>query len=609
VAAVVPELRVFDAEYNSKKICESIFDLASKNVQIAVFPELCMVGVTCFDLFKQSDLIFSVEKQITELLNKTRDTKVICVIGAPLKIYNKIINSAIIFQSGNILGVVPKRKLSEVEKRYFCEFNDKSNCVVSLCEQKSIIGDIDFLLPDNYLVKINFGLDISQEANLNLNLCGNAFELDNNFDELIIKSKCIENNSSCAFVNAGIGESSTDFVYIGNAFICEHGNILSRTEEFKLNAQTIIMDLDLESCNCLRVVNNSEAININLAENNFITRKFSRDPFLDEIYLKNNSNLNINKEKCDDYLLKQILCAQRNAIITRFKATRCEKLFVGVSGGIDSCLTLLDSVFVMDSLNISRENIFGITMPGFGTSDNTFSNAEFLINNLGISTRKISIEESCKQHFKDIAHDLNETNTTFENAQARERTQILFDLANEFNGLVLGTGDMTEEATGFTTYNGDHISNYNPNSNITKTIIRKLISYIIKEKYFSEEINSCLNNILSTPVSPELLPPDENGKSSQKTENIMGSCELNDFFIYYVLKYGYSKEKIIFMAGKTFEEYSQEQIKDQFELFYNRFLSQQFKRSCASDGPQIFSFGFSPRGSFMMPSDIFVNKK
>jgi len=315
--------------------------------------------------------------------------------------------------------------------------------------------------------------------------------------------------------------------------------------------------------------------------------------------------LNDNNKKV---LLQDILDIQRNAIITRFKASGCEKLIIGVSGGVDSSLALLNAVFVCDYLKISRKNIFGVTMPGLGTTQRTFDNACCLINLLEINSKKISIVKSCEQHFKDIDHDINDMSVVFENAQARMRTQILFDLGNKFNGLVLGTGDMTEEALGFTTYNGDHISNYNPNGNITKSNIRELINFIIIKQYFSQEINSCLRNILAGPVSPELLPKDNSGESSQKTEEIIGPAELNDFFVYYLLKYGYSREKIIFMAQRAFDKYTQEEIIKCFNLFHERFIAQQFKRSCANDGPQIFSFGFSPRGSFFMPSDINLKK-
>jgi NAD+ synthase (glutamine-hydrolysing) len=616
VAAIVPKIKITDTIYNSKEIVRLVFEANKNNIQFAVFPELCITGSTCYDLFKQDSLIYSVEDSLSYIIKRTQDTKVVFVIGAPIAIYNKLINCAIVLQSGKIIGIVPKLNLSNTDERYFSKLSaiKNGNHKIFFLGQYIDFGDITFSFGDRrtFYLHVAFDTNISDHADINLNLSCMPSQIDkNHHTKLIITAKCIENTSSCVFSNAGFGESTTDFVYNGSAFICERNLILANAREYLLDSQVIFSDVDLDSLkNNKRNYQNYDAVKLyDLNQNTDVTRKFSRNPFLDDI-----SNGNMFKHCCvysseqENNLLEEILFMQRNAIITRLNAIKADKLIIGVSGGVDSCIVLLLAVFVCDFINKTRKDIIAVTMPGFGTSENTFSNAEFLINSLEVTPRKISIKKICEQHFRDIEHDIKNTNVAFENAQARERTQILFDIANDFNGLVLGTGDMTEEALGFTTYNGDHISNYNPNSNLTKTIIRKLISYIITKKYFSREINICLNNILSTPISPELLPTNTNGTMSQRTENIMGPCELNDFFIYYILKFGYTKDKIVFMASNTFSEYSIERIKKQFDLFYRRLLTQQFKRSCANDGPQIFSIGFSPRGSFMMPSDISIDE-
>ena len=578
--AACPIIKLTDCEYNANEIYKLI--TSAQKLNIIIFPELCMTGATCLDLFKQNDLINNAQENFRVLLKKLSDTKILYVIGLPVKIENRLFNCAAICQGENIIGLVPKINLSDTDKRYFSA--GKKNFVTQIND--IWFGDLTFCVNNKFTMKINFGTDFSNDADVNLNLAATPIQLDDDFDEIIIKAMCIKNKNACVFINSGYGESTTDFVYSGNGFIYEREKKLAATEKYSMNTQLIYNDIDIDVIETPQKKIFEQTIKINLEESNEIMRKFPVNPFLTD---KNPA---------------EILFALRNAIATRFKKSGCEKMIIGVSGGVDSTLTLLNAVFVCDCLKISRENILAVTMPGFGTTNQTFTNAAFLLKSLNVSPRVISIKESCLKHFEDIGYDIKNINTTFENAQVRERTQILFDLGNEFNGIVLGTGDMSEEALGFSTYNGDHISNYNPNANLPKTIICELLRFIANQKYFSNEINLCLKNILQTPISPELLPIDKNGETSQHTENIVGPYELIDFFIYYLLKYGFAKQKIIFMAQKTFENYSSTQIEKYFDEFYRRFIKQQFKRSCATDSPQIFSFGFSPRNSFLMPSDI-----
>lgn len=590
IGAAVPKLKIMDCVYNKDKIYELIVKAQQLKLQLIIFPELCLTGATCLDLFKQSDLISDVKRNFDRLMKNLTHTKILYVIGLPIKIQNKLFNCATVCQGENILGIVPKIILSDTDKRYFSagqkDFVSQINNIP--------FGDLTFCVDSKFSMKINFGNNFLDTPDINLNLSAKPMQLDNNFDEIIVKSMCIKNNCGCIFVNSGFGESTTDFIYDGNGFIYEREKKLAQTEKYATDSQIIYSDIDIDAVTAGKIVDGTEnfgqIVKINPPAQKEITRKFAANPFFEYI----------DKSKG----LEEILLAQRNAIITRFQKSGCKKIIVGVSGGVDSTLTLLNSIFVCDYLKIPRKNIFAVAMPGFGTSNKTFASAKTLLENLDVTPKIISIKESCTKHFGDIGHNIKITDTTFENVQARERTQILFDLGNKLNGIVLGTGNMSEQAIGFTTYNGDHISNYNPNGNLTKTIVRELINFIAEKKYFTDKINSCLKNILNTPASPELLPTDENGNTPQYTENIVGPYEVNDFFLYYILKYGYTKQKIVFMAQKTFEKYTDEEIEKYFDGFYQRFIKQQFKRSCASDGPQVFSFGFSPRNSFLMPSDI-----
>ena len=598
VAIACPSIKLFDPEYNTNEIYKLILEAEEKKARIIIFPELCLTGSTCLDLFKQKNLISDVKKNFDTLRENLSDKNIMYVIGMPLEIKNNLFNCAVVCYGKNILGVVPKINLSDTDKRYFSAGKKNFATQINNSEWDSFFfGDLIFEMNDRFLIKANFDLDFCNFADINLNLASKPIYLDENFDELIIKSACIKNNNACAYINSGYGESTTNFVFNGTGFIFEQEKKLTQTKKYLLESQMVCEDIDFDKINFKKqkrefIFEPNYFIKITLPESDEtdITRKFDKNPFLKFAEQKN--------------FLREILLIQQNAIITRFKKSESKKIIIGISGGIDSTLSLINAIFAFDRLKISHKNILGVNMPGFGTSDITFDNAKFLSESFDITYKIIPIKDICEKHFKDIDHDIKNLNVTFENAQVRERTQILFDLANDLDGIVLGTGDLSEIATGFTTYNGDNISHYNPNANLPKSLIRELVKFIIEEKYFSDKTNACLKKILETPISPELLPNEKNKSISQQTEKIVGPYELIDFFIFYLLKHGFKKQKIVFMAERAFENYSREKIEFYFDDFYRRFIKHQFKRSCSNDGPQIFSFGLSPRNSFLMPSDI-----
>lgn len=559
IALAVPIIKLGDSKQNGEEIYKMVMEANKHDVQILLFPELCVTGATCGDLFCYDDLINEAEETLNELAERTAKCNLLFIVGAPFRIDNMLQNCAVAFHQGH-MQKLSKQTISSMEQRFFIPANDKPQSI---------------LLNDKFVLKVNFGNEISH-ASLNLNLCAAPYAIDSCTTEMI-QAKCIDKSTSCVFVNAGFGESTTDYVYAGEGVICENGNVLKHTQMFSTKSQLTFADVELKT---QPLCSNSDAyIKIHLPELKSINKNFEQKPFV-----------NLCKPN-------EILSMQRNAILTRMNSTHIDKLIMGVSGGLDSTLTLLTAVLLKDYVQKSREDIIGVTMPGFATSNNTFNNATELMNLLGITQKTISITKACEQHLLDIEHDKRDV--VFENAQARERTQILFDLANKHNALVLGTGDMTEAVLGFATYNGDHISNYNPNCNIPKTVVHALIEFICAEGYFTEDINFCLKRILNTPISPELSSP------NQISEDIVGPYELNDFFMYHMLKNKYSRKKIIFIAKLAFDN-KYDKLDEHFDKFYRRFITQQFKRSVATDGPQVFSFGLSPRGSFIMPSDIEV---
>lgn len=621
VAAAVPRVKVADCKFNSERLEGLITIAEGKGVQILTFPEICITGYTCGDLFAQQLLLEQAEMALIQILNSTRQLDIISILGMPVVVNSTVINAAVVIQKGKILGVVPKTYLPNYkefyEQRWFTSALQVSENSVRLCGQIVPMGNN--LLFET--AETTFGIEICEdlwatvppssslalqgaEIIFNLSADDEGIGKHNYLCSLISQqsARCI---SGYVFSSSGFGESTTDVVFAGNGLIYENGYLLARSERFCMEEQLIINEIDVECIRAERRVNTTFAANkancpgkeavristefVNSKDLN-LTRTFNPHPFVPQ-----GSELN---SRCEEIFSIQIA-----GLAQRLLHTGAKTAVIGISGGLDSTLALLVCVKTFDKLGLSRKDILGITMPGFGTTDRTYHNAIDLMNSLGVSIREISIREACIQHFKDIGHDLNIHDVTYENSQARERTQILMDIANQTWGMVIGTGDLSELALGWATYNGDHMSMYGVNAGIPKTLVKHLVQWVA-ENGMDEASKATLLDIVDTPISPELIPADENGEIKQKTEDLVGPYELHDFFLYYFLRFGFRPSKIYFLAQTAFSGvYDDETIKKWLQTFFRRFFNQQFKRSCLPDGPKVGSISISPRGDWRMPSD------
>lgn len=621
VAAAVPRVKVADCKFNSERLEGLITIAEGKGVQILTFPEMCITGYTCGDLFAQQLLLEQAEMALIQILNSTRQLDIISILGMPVVVNSTVINAAVVIQKGKILGVVPKTYLPNYkefyEQRWFTSALQVSENSVRLCGQIVPMGNN--LLFET--AETTFGIEICEdlwatvppssslalqgaEIIFNLSADDEGIGKHNYLCSLISQqsARCI---SGYVFSSSSFGESTTDVVFAGNGLIYENGYLLARSERFCMEEQLIINEIDVECIRAERRVNTTFAANkancpgkeavristefVNSKDLN-LTRTFNPHPFVPQ-----GNELN---SRCEEIFSIQIA-----GLAQRLLHTGAKTAVIGISGGLDSTLALLVCVKTFDKLGLSRKDILGITMPGFGTTDRTYHNAIDLMNSLGVSIRKISIREACIQHFKDIGHDLNIHDVTYENSQARERTQILMDIANQTWGMVIGTGDLSELALGWATYNGDHMSMYGVNAGIPKTLVKHLVQWVA-ENGMDEASKATLLDIVDTPISPELIPADENGEIKQKTEDLVGPYELHDFFLYYFLRFGFRPSKIYFLAQTAFSGvYDDETIKKWLQTFFRRFFNQQFKRSCLPDGPKVGSISISPRGDWRMPSD------
>lgn len=621
VAAAVPRVKVADCKFNSERLEGLITIAEGKGVQILTFPEMCITGYTCGDLFAQQLLLEQAEMALIQILNSTRQLDIISILGMPVVVNSTVINAAVVIQKGKILGVVPKTYLPNYkefyEQRWFTSALQVSENSVRLCGQIVPMGNN--LLFET--AETTFGIEICEdlwatvppssslalqgaEIIFNLSADDEGIGKHNYLCSLISQqsARCI---SGYVFSSSGFGESTTDVVFAGNGLIYENGYLLARSERFCMDEQLIINEIDVECIRAERRVNTTFAANkancpgkeavristefVNSKDLN-LTRTFNPHPFVPQ-----GNELN---SRCEEIFSIQIA-----GLAQRLLHTGAKTAVIGISGGLDSTLALLVCVKTFDKLGLSRKDILGITMPGFGTTDRTYHNAIDLMNSLGVSIREISIREACIQHFKDIGHDLNIHDVTYENSQARERTQILMDIANQTWGMVIGTGDLSELALGWATYNGDHMSMYGVNAGIPKTLVKHLVQWVA-ENGMDETSKATLLDIVDTPISPELIPADENGEIKQKTEDLVGPYELHDFFLYYFLRFGFRPSKIYFLAQTAFSGvYDDETIKKWLQTFFRRFFNQQFKRSCLPDGPKVGSISISPRGDWRMPSD------
>ncbi len=620
VAAAIPQVQVADCAFNAEQIKNLILQASKSGVEAVVFPELSITGYTCGDLFYQSVLLDAAEDALATLLKETAATACLSAIGMPVRVGNALYNCAIVFQKGKILGVVPKSFLPNygefAEKRWFVSAEESTAEEIVLAGQEVPFGtDLLFACKDAVLA-VELGADLSAPISLSswASVAGANVILNlSAYSETVGKEEYLKRLVSdqsvhccCGYVcaSAGIGESSTDSVFSGNACIAENGQVLASAKRFELQEQLIISEIDVEKMQCLRRENT--VFGRHVFSNEYRTISFELPTSDSFALLRHISPYPFLVQKDQEKQCEDILSIQAYGLLQRLRHTRCQKVILGISGGLDSTLALLVVVKAFDKLGLDRKGIIGVTMPCFGTTDRTYQNSLKLMNALKITSKEINIKQSCLQHLQDIEHPLSARDVTYENVQARERTQVLMDLANQQNALVIGTGDLSELALGWATYNGDHMSMYGVNSGVAKTLVRHLVAYVAQTSQ-DKDLSSVLREVLDTPVSPELLPP-SGQKISQKTEDLVGPYELHDFYLYHFVRFGFSAKKIFCLAQHAFgNKYKDAEIKKWLSIFFKRFFAQQFKRSCLPDGPKVGPVSLSPRGEWHMPSDAKVS--
>ena len=626
VASAIPSVKVADTFYNEKEIELRIAEAVEAGAEVVCFPELSMTGYTCQDLFRSQTLLDGAEVALMQLLTFTRSFDIIVIVGMPVRTNSLLLNCAVVLQKGSILGIIPKTYLPNYgefyEKRWFASALDIHDEEIYLAGSPVTISSQPtvFITPSDVRFAIELCEDVwSPEPPSNkLALAGAdiIFNLSAS-DELIgkhayLKSLLSQQSartlSAYVYSSCGFGESTQDMVYGGNALIYEKGVLLAENRRFQLKPQLVTAQVDIETLRAERRTNTT----FSTAQKGVHAATIHTEPTGDfDFHLTRYVNPwpFIPASKDMEESCEEIINIQAAGLMKRLAHTNCSKVVVGISGGLDSTLALLISVRAFDDRELDRKGIIGITMPGFGTTDRTHNNAVELMKSLGITIREISIVKSVVQHFEDIGHDIQQHDVTYENSQARERTQILMDVANQVGGMVIVTGDMSELALGWATYNGDHMSMYGVNAGVPKTLIRYLVSYMATVGMDAKS-SDILMDIIDTPISPELIPADEQGNIQQKTEDLVGPYELHDFFLYYFLRYGFSASKIMLLARHAFNgsnpkagKYDEETIRHWLQVFMRRFFAQQFKRSCLPDGPKVGSVSLSPRGDWRMPSD------
>lgn len=617
VAAATPKIKVADVDYNTELICNQINEAAKNGAKVLVFPELCLTGYTCSDLFWQSLMLEKVKEKTIEIARYSKDYDMLIMIGIPYEHNGKLYNVGVVLHKGKILGMVTKKHLPNYsefyEARHFTKGFEKV-VTVDFAGQKVPMGmNILFKCenrPDMVIgVEICEDLWVPNPPSIRHTMAGatiiaNLSASDEVTGKSIYRRDLVAGQSArliCGYIyaDAGEGESSTDLVYSAHNMIAENGRMLAEAKRF-IN-QTVYGDIDLDRIkNERRKMTTYDSkdeedytvvtFEMNM-DNNELSTKINNMPFVPGDIAKRN-------ERCEE-----ILTIQAMGLKKRLEHTNAKSAVIGISGGLDSTLALLVTVRAFDMLGRDRKGIVAVTMPGFGTTDRTYDNALKMIEKLGTTFIEINISDAANEHFKAIGHDSSIHDVTYENVQARQRTLYLMNLANQYNGFVVGTGDLSELALGWATYNGDHMSMYGVNASIPKTLVRHLVRYYA-DTCDDIELNKVLMDVLDTPVSPELLPPQDNGEIAQKTEDLVGPYELHDFFMYYMLRLGYTPKKIYYLARNAFEGiYDDETILKWLKTFYRRFFAQQFKRSCLPDGPKVGTVAVSPRGDLRMPSD------
>ena len=611
-ACATPQIKVADCSFNAQQIITMAETAVNNGASLVVFPELCITGYTCSDLFLQKTLILSAEKALGDIAEKTASLDALILVGLPVRKGAALYNCAAVLSKGKILGLVPKRNIPNYsefyELRHFTACTEKIE--TTICGQHTEINP-NVIFACRTMPEFKLGIEICEDvwtpeppsgklalagatviANLSASdeVIGKA-----DYRRMLIKSQSARLISAYLYTSAGMGESTTDMVFSGHNIICENGSMLAESKRFTTGI--IYADVDLQKMESERLRSNTYVGNndlpfvefdIDIKELN-LNRKFSKTPFVPQ------SKTNLD-ERCEE-----ILTIQATGLATRLNHTHAKTAVIGLSGGLDSTLALIVAVHAFDMLGLDRKNIIAVTMPCFGTTKRTKSNAEILAESYGVSFKDINISKAVTQHFEDIGQDINTLDVTFENGQARERTQVLMDIANKTGGFVIGTGDLSELALGWATYNGDHMSMYAVNASIPKTLVRHLTAF--EAEHSEGELKNVLLDILATPVSPELLPP-KDGEISQKTEDLVGPYELHDFYLYYFVRLGFTPRKIFRLAKLAFNgEYDDATIEKWLKTFIRRFFAQQFKRSCLPDGPKVGTVTLSPRGDWRMPSD------
>ncbi|MBD5478718.1 MAG: NAD(+) synthase [Lachnospiraceae bacterium] len=616
VAAVTPKIKVADPQYNAEQIKERLAEAYDKGAKVIVFPELCLTGYTCCDLFLQELLLEEALQQFIGLAGFTRGHDALVFVGLPFEKDGKLYNVAAALQDGMILGMVPKRYIPVYaefyEGRYFVAGEEEVTTV--LIGEEEIPFGCNILFETDAVKGLSVACEICEDfwvpnppatahalagATVIVNLSASNETVGKDvYREMLVKSSSARLLAAYVYASAGEGESTQDLVFGGHNIIAENGVVLSQAKRF--SCESVYADIDIHR---LRAERRRMSTFGQKADREYAVVAFSLEQ--EETALERTFNCMpfVPSDKTErEKRCEEILSIQSYGLKKRLEHTGVKKAVVGVSGGLDSTLALLVTVRAFDMLNLSRENIVAVTMPCFGTTDRTYENACSMARALGADLREVNIKRAVTVHFEDIGQDLDTHDVTYENGQARERTQVLMDIANKENGLVIGTGDMSELALGFATYNGDHMSMYGVNAGVPKTLVRHLVRFYA-DTCDDRELKDILLDVLDTPVSPELLPPVD-GVIAQRTEELVGPYELHDFFLYYMLRCGFEPAKVYRVARLSFKgQYEDEVILKWLKMFYRRFFSQQFKRSCLPDGPKVGSVAVSPRGDLRMPSD------
>lgn len=665
VACAVPLVKVADCKYNVEQTEAQIAQAEKQGVEIIVFPELGITSYTCQDLFQQNLLLNASESAVLHLLDFTRELDVIVIIGLPVIVGDLLLNCGMVIQQGRIVGVIPKTYLPDYgefyEKRWFASSQDLKETTIRYAGQHIVVTSDPqiFVTSDG----VQFGVEICEDvwapvppsntlalagADIIFNLsASDAVVGKYNYLKSLLSQQSSRTITGYVYAASGFGESTQDVVYAGNGLIYEKGTLLAEGKRFTFEGQIQTAQIDIEMLRAERRTN-STYVNAQRQVNNYAKQKGFADHFSPNQFAIFNNGSTIHYLQClpclklydfklereinphpflpeaerMDESCEEVLNIQSMGLATRIKHIGCRNVVLGISGGLDSTLALLVCVLTFDKLGYDRKGIIGVTMPGFGTTDRTYHNAIDLMRELGVTIKEIDIRKSVNQHFEDIGHDSGIHDVTYENSQARERTQILMDLSNQLGALVVGTGDMSELALGWATYNGDHMSMYGVNAGVPKTMIRFLVRFYAQRLIHEEHTSRVLMDVIDTPISPELTPADEHGAIKQKTEDLVGPYELHDFFLYHFLRFGFRPRKVFLLAKKAFAEakqqprqgvegdllkmtgcYDEETIKQWLKVFCKRFFSQQFKRSCLPDGPKVSSVSLNPRGDWRMPSD------